>query len=229
MNDTAAKVRKKKDWGNDPQWVQLKPLFEAWHHELPAELQVTYPPDGSPPWLASHFVGNMHSYYELSVVILHRPQLAASDAVTLDGEWKHHMVMCYSAAKNLCRLQEAVLSGFGLSGLRCMQRGLGFSIYAILTCTVLHLVRFICMGERRNDTNERLTWRNRLQSPHRMRSFTVMRPTISLGTCVCSNSVSISGPCHTSKRRLMPFERRFRLTRVNHLCLSDLFLIRVRS
>ena len=155
MNDTVAKVKGRKDWGSDPQWVQLKPLFEAWYHELPAELQVTYPPDGSPPWLASHFVGNMHSYFELSVVMLHRPQLAASDAVTLDGEWKHHMVICYTAAKNLCRLQEAVISNFGLSGIRCMQRGLGFTVYAVLTCTVLHLVRYSC-GREANDGNEDL-------------------------------------------------------------------------
>ncbi|KAI9886199.1 MAG: hypothetical protein M1823_001995 [Watsoniomyces obsoletus] len=140
MNDTVAKVKKKKDWGSDPRWVQIKPDFQMWLDDLPPDLRVTYPADGSPPWLPSHFVGNLHSYRELSVIMLHRPLLAASDSFALDGDWKHHMLQCYAAAKNLCRLQEAVLRGFGLSGLRCMQRGLGFTIYAVLTCTVLHLV-----------------------------------------------------------------------------------------
>ncbi len=140
MNDTLVKVKKKKDWGGDPRWVLIKPHFQMWLDDLPSDLRVTYPADGSPPWLPSHFVGNLHSYHELSVIMLHRPLLAASDSFALDGDWKHNMLQCYSAAKNLCRLQEAVLRGFGLSGLRCMQRGLGFTIYAVLTCTVLHLV-----------------------------------------------------------------------------------------
>lgn len=140
MNDVVTKVKKKKDWGNDPRWGQLTPFFQAWLDELPADLRVMYPPDGSPPWLPSHFVGNLHSYYELSVVMLHRPQLAASESFAIDGDWKRHMMLAYSAAKNICRLQEAILNGFGLRGLRCMQRGLGFAFYAVLTCTVLHLV-----------------------------------------------------------------------------------------
>ena len=141
MNDIVAKVKKQKDWGNDPRWYQLAPFFNAWLAELPPDLQVNYPADGSPPWLPSHFVGNMHSYYELSVIMLHRPQLAASESFALDVDWKRHMKAAYSATKNMCRLQESILATSGLSGLRCMQRGLGFHIYAILTCTVLHLVR----------------------------------------------------------------------------------------
>ena len=140
MNDVMVKVKKKKDWGSDPRWVKLSPFFDAWLDELPPDLRVSYPQDGSAPWLPSHFVGNLHSYYELSLIMLHRPQLAASDSFALDGDWKRHMMLCYAAAKNLCRLQEAILSGFGIPGLRCMQRGLGFTIYAVLTCTVLHLV-----------------------------------------------------------------------------------------
>ncbi len=140
MNDVAAKVKKKKDWGSDPRWSTLAPFFKAWLGELPPDLQVNYPADGSPPWLPSHFVGNMHSYFELSIIMLHRPQIAASESFALDGDWKRHMLLGYAAAKNLCRLQEAILASSGLSGLRCMQRGLGFHIYSILTCTVLHLV-----------------------------------------------------------------------------------------
>ncbi|KAI9783459.1 MAG: hypothetical protein M1816_001383 [Peltula sp. TS41687] len=140
MNDVVAKVKKKKDWGNDPRWSQLTPFFQAWLNELPADLRVMYPSDGSPPWLPSHFVGNLHTYYELSVIMLHRPQLAASESFAIDGDWKRHMMLAYTASKNICRLQEAILNGFGLTGLRCMQRGLGFTIYSVLTCTVLHLV-----------------------------------------------------------------------------------------
>ena len=45
-----------------------------------------------------------------------------------------------ATAKILCRLQEAILGAFGLTGLLCMQRGINFTIYAILTCTMIHLV-----------------------------------------------------------------------------------------
>ena len=140
MNDTYGRVKKKKDWGSDPQFVQLNPSFTAWLDDLPADLQVSFPHDGSPPWIPSHFVGNLHSYYHLSIIMLHRPQLACSDSFGVDGEWKRHMLLCYNSAKNLCRMQEAILENFGLSGLLCMQRGIGFTVYSVLTCTVLHLV-----------------------------------------------------------------------------------------
>ncbi|KAI9828650.1 MAG: hypothetical protein M1832_001753 [Thelocarpon impressellum] len=140
MNDIYGRVKKKKDWGSDPQFVQLNPTFTAWLEELPPDLQITYPTDGSSPWVSSHFVGHLHSYYNLSIIMLHRPQLACSDSFAVDGEWKRHMMLCYTSAKNLCRLQEAILTNFGRSGLLCMQRGVGFTVYAVLTCTVLHLV-----------------------------------------------------------------------------------------
>jgi hypothetical protein len=37
-------------------------------------------------------------------------------------------------------LQEGLLQSFGMTGLLCMQRGINFTIYCVLTCTVLHLV-----------------------------------------------------------------------------------------
>ena len=145
MNDTYGRVKKKKDWGSDPRFVQLNPSFMAWTDDLPVDLQISYPPDGSSPFLHSHFVGNLHSYHNLSIIMLHRPQLACSDSFAVDGEWKRHMLLCYTSAKKLCRLQEAVLASFGLSGLLCMQRGIGFTVYAVLTCTVLHLVGALSM------------------------------------------------------------------------------------
>ncbi|CAG8974329.1 hypothetical protein HYALB_00006176 [Hymenoscyphus albidus] len=140
MNNVYSKIKKKKEWGIDPDFVQLNPSFDAWMNDLPPDLQITFPADGSPPWLPSHFIGNLQSYYYLSIIMLHRPQLTFMEPTGMDGGWKHHMMICYSSAKQLCRLQESTLQNFGLTGLICMQRGINFTIYCILTCTVLHLV-----------------------------------------------------------------------------------------
>ncbi|KAI9880132.1 MAG: hypothetical protein M1830_005161 [Pleopsidium flavum] len=140
MNDVYGRVRKKKNWGADPEFVRLNPAFTDWLSELPRDLGLDYPLDGSPPWLLTHFIGNLHTYYHLSIIMLHRPQLMFSGSFSADGGWKQHMLLCYSSAKHLCRLQEAVLQDFGLPGLLCMQRGISFTIYAVLTCAMLHLV-----------------------------------------------------------------------------------------
>lgn len=151
MNRTYARVRRKnpREWGLDTEFVQLTPLLHAWLNELPSDLAVNFPPDGSSPWLASPFIGNLHSYHYLSVIMLHRPQLQCLDPTAGDGQWKHHMLVCYNSAKLLCRLEEAVLRAFGLAGLQCMQRGINFTIYAILTCIVLHLVSRVVPAARK--------------------------------------------------------------------------------
>ncbi|KAK2818454.1 hypothetical protein FQN49_007885, partial [Arthroderma sp. PD_2] len=138
--DVFHKLKKTKDWGANPQFVRNNPLFEAWHNSLPPDLMVTYPPDGSPPWIPSHFVANMHSHFELAKLMLHRPQFVAASSFPAGGEWRHHFSICYRSAKALCRLQEALLSSFGVSGFLCMQRGINFSIYCILTSVMLHLI-----------------------------------------------------------------------------------------
>lgn len=141
MNTVYGRLRKtKKDWGVDPDFVQLNPSLNSWLNDLPGDLSVTFPPDGSAPWLSSPFIGNLHSYYYLAQILLHRPQLAFLDPNGADGQWKHHMMICYNSAKALCRLQEAVVNSFGFTGLQCMQRGFSFTIYCGLTCIVLHLV-----------------------------------------------------------------------------------------
>ncbi|KUI54730.1 Cutinase transcription factor 1 alpha [Cytospora mali] len=140
MNRVYSRIHKHKDWGCDPDFVQINPEASAWLNDLPPDLCVNEPPDGSPPWLASSFIGNLHSYYHLSVILLHRPQLTHHEPTGMDGQWKQHMMLCYNSAKTLCRLQEAVLQTFGLSGLQCMQRGINFTLYCILSCIVLHLV-----------------------------------------------------------------------------------------
>ncbi|KAI9834784.1 MAG: hypothetical protein M1819_002870 [Sarea resinae] len=140
MNDVYGRVRKKPDWGSDPEFLQLNPRFTAWMHDLPQDLQVMFPPDSSPPWIPSHFIGNLNAYYNLSIIMLHRPQLAFHDSTGVSSTWRENMLQCYTAAKNMCRLQEAILQNFGLAGLLCMQRGINTAIYAVLTCTMLHLV-----------------------------------------------------------------------------------------
>ncbi|KAI0432377.1 fungal-specific transcription factor domain-containing protein [Xylaria sp. FL1042] len=140
MNTTYLKVKKKKEWGLDPEFVRLNPQLRYWLNELPPHMVVTFPSDGSPPWLSSHFIGNVHSYYHLATILLHRPQLTFLEPMGIDGQWKSHMIISYASAKALCRLQESMLQSFGLSGLQCMQRGISFTIYGILSCIVLHLV-----------------------------------------------------------------------------------------
>ncbi|RYP04201.1 hypothetical protein DL765_010266 [Monosporascus sp. GIB2] len=134
------KIRRRKDWGLDPELTRFNPSLTGWLDELPADLAISFPADGSPPWLPSHFIGNLHSYHYLSIVVGLRPQLSFLDPNSADGQWKSQMMLSYSSAKALCRIQESMLQTFGLSGLRCMQRGISFTIYAILACLVLHLV-----------------------------------------------------------------------------------------
>lgn len=138
MNSIYARLKRTKEWGIDPDFVKLKPAVHAWINELPNDLSVSYPADGSPPWLSSPFIGNMHSYYYLSQILFHRPVLRFLDPN--DVQWKQNMMVCYNAAKMLCRLQEGVLQRFDLTGLQCMQRGINFTIYAVLGCIELHLV-----------------------------------------------------------------------------------------
>lgn len=140
LNDIYGRIKKKKNWGADPELGALNPSFINWLHELPHDLHLDYPLDGSPPWLPTHFIGNLHSYYHLAIIMLYRPQLMFSGLFPADSSWRQHMLLCYSSAKYLCRLQEAILQAFGLPGLLCMQRGINFTIYAVLTCTMLHLV-----------------------------------------------------------------------------------------
>lgn len=138
------KLRKKaEDWALDPAFVGHNNSYPQWLRELPEDMKISYPQDGSAPWIPSHYVANMHSYHHLGTIMHLRPQLHAISG-SYDGTWKQHMVTCYSAAKNLCKLQEAVLNTYGLPGLLCMQRGISFTIYAVLTCTMLHLVSGMC-------------------------------------------------------------------------------------
>lgn len=140
ITDVSQKLKRKKDWGLDQEFVAYNTSFRKWPDELPQDLQLILPPDGTVPDISSHFLGNMHSHYHLAIVMLHRPQLSASQSFAADSQWRHHMNVCYRSAKLLCRLQEGILDKFNLAGLLCMQRGINFTIYAILTCIMLHLI-----------------------------------------------------------------------------------------
>ena len=135
--------KKSDDWALEPSFVAHNADYPAWLRQLPEDMQIVYPPNGSAPWIPSHYVANMHCYHYLGMIMHLRPQLhAVSDAY--DSIWKQHMISCYSAAKNMCKLQEAVLKTYGLPGLLCMQRGISFTVYSVLTCTMLHLVGCNC-------------------------------------------------------------------------------------
>ncbi|KAF2277497.1 uncharacterized protein EI97DRAFT_375360 [Westerdykella ornata] len=131
--------KKTNDWGRDPTFIAHNKDFPAWLRDLPEDMQIVYPPDGSIPWIPSHYIANMHTYHYLGHIMHLRPQLhVVSDPN--DSAWKQAMASAYSAAKNMCKLQEAVLKVYGLPGLLFMQRGISFTVYAVLTCIMLHLV-----------------------------------------------------------------------------------------
>ena len=137
--DVYRQIKKEKGWQTHPLLTSLNPTFPRWLEELPADMQIHYPPDGTSPYLSSHYVGNLHCYYHLSILMLHRPQLSAAD-FSVDSSWKQHMSTCYQSARYLCRIQEALYNTWGIEGLLYMQRGINFHIYCILTCVVIHLV-----------------------------------------------------------------------------------------
>lgn len=140
--------RKNKDWATDPTFVAYNEDFRRWPEEVPTDLKVAMPSDGSLPQLPSHFVANMHCHYQLGIVMLYKPQLTAFKDFARDEKWKHYMTTCYNAAKQVCAYQEAILKNFDIRGLACMQRGLSFPIYAILSCTMVHLVRVHHLGQK---------------------------------------------------------------------------------
>ncbi|VUC35822.1 unnamed protein product [Clonostachys rosea] len=143
LSSVYMKVRKKKEWGIDPRVQQLKAGFDSFLAELPPDLAVSFPPDGSHPWIQDPFIGNLLSYFYLTLILYHRPQLYSIDPTANPAQWKHHMVICYDSAKALCRLQEATLAAGGLDALQSMQRGYSFTVYAGLSCIVLHLVAVV--------------------------------------------------------------------------------------
>ena len=134
--------RMKDDWALDPSFVQQNEVISGWEKGLPADMQIQYPDDDSPPWISNdHFVTYVHVYHHLIVIMQHRPQLQTLLEYR-DQAFQTHLDICNESAAQMCRLQEALFRDFGLHGLQFMQRGIGFTVYCVLTCTMLHLVRF---------------------------------------------------------------------------------------
>ena len=132
--------RYKKDWALDPTFVKHNQDLHQWVKDLPADLQIDYPDDGSPPWLGGdHFVAYLHAYYHLTIVMHHRPQMQTM-LEKGDSRFGEHLEVCLQSASKLCRIQEALWRDFGMHGLQFMIRGINFTIYCVLTCTMLHLV-----------------------------------------------------------------------------------------
>lgn len=133
--------RYKKDWALNPSFIRHNEDIDHWLKSLPSDMQINFPADGGPPWLGGdHFLANTHVYQNLVVIMHHRPQLQAL-LERRDQDFVRHLDMCLHAAAMICKLHEALLRDFGLHGLHFMQRGINFTIFCVLTCAMLHLVR----------------------------------------------------------------------------------------
>ena len=131
----------KEDWALDPTFTQLNANLTGWTSTLPPDMQIQYPEDESAPWIGNdHFLAYMHCYQELGIIMHHRPQMHAM-LKQKDPRFKVHLDTCLRSAALMCRVQEALIRDFGLHGLQFMLRGINFTIYCVLTCTMLHLVR----------------------------------------------------------------------------------------
>jgi len=132
--------RLKADWALDPDFVRQNDSIDSWPDNLPQDMRIGYGDDNCTVNLAGdHYVAYLHTYHHLVVIMQHRPQLQ----ILLqkgDPGFKDHLEICSRSAMIICRLQEALFREYGLHGLQFMQRGIGFTIYCILTCTMLHLV-----------------------------------------------------------------------------------------
>ena len=147
-------------WGTNPDYLRLEPSMTRFITQLPPDLKCELPADGSKPNLASAFVGNLHSYYYLSLILFHRGVLGFLDPSRHQAQWNYHMEICYRSAKALCRLQEAIIDGFGLIGLQSMQRGFSFTVYACLSCILIHLVAVLSPDPNLNHESRRFLERH---------------------------------------------------------------------
>lgn len=144
LNGLYLRLKKGKNWGTQPEYLAFERIMNAFLPQLPSDLKIEYPGDNtSLPWLPCAFLGNLHSYYYLSIILFHRGVLGFLEPSVNKALWKRHMMICYDSARHLCRLQEATKKEFGLIGLHSMQRGFSFTVYSGLSCVVLHLVAIV--------------------------------------------------------------------------------------
>ncbi|KAK6336454.1 hypothetical protein TWF696_002007 [Orbilia brochopaga] len=133
-------------WAGTPEFLACGPKFDAWLRNLPPKLQIEVPldPDIPMPRVESHFAGNLVIYGHLAKIMFHRPALAFARNFTATGQWKFHLKASYDSSRTCVRLTEAVLEQYSIRGLKCMLRGINFTIYVMLTCTMVNLVAATC-------------------------------------------------------------------------------------
>ncbi|EPS40972.1 hypothetical protein H072_5123 [Dactylellina haptotyla CBS 200.50] len=146
INDVFARLKTSSNWAGDPEFLQCGPSFDNWLYALPPHLQIDVPLDLHMPMepLLSHYAGNLLIYGYLARIMFHRPALAFARNFTATGQWRMHLRACYDSSRKACRLTEAVIDQYGIRGLQCMLRGINFTIYAMLTCTMVNLVAATC-------------------------------------------------------------------------------------
>jgi len=127
------------DWSLHKEYVDVEQYYNRFPLICPRDLQIMSH-DDSPTFVPSPFIGNMNAYYHLSIIMHHRPQIHYLMESVPGDAWKPYLVTCLDAAKKICRIQESILDTYHVEGLRFMLRGISFTIYSILTCTMLHLV-----------------------------------------------------------------------------------------
>ncbi|KAJ6779294.1 hypothetical protein PWT90_07909 [Aphanocladium album] len=127
-----------------------KATLDSWISNLPASLAIGYPGDGSHPLLKSVFAGHLHCFYCLGLIMLNRVQLSRFEQDSGNPQWLRYMLDCHAAAKDQCRLHEAIIAQYGLRGVQCMQRGANFTIYCMLLCVVVHLAALTSADPRLN-------------------------------------------------------------------------------
>ncbi|KAK5172302.1 uncharacterized protein LTR77_003940 [Saxophila tyrrhenica] len=131
--------RQNPEWALDPTFVSRNDLIATWYKNLPPDMQIHYTDEDTPPYLGGdHFVAGLHTYHHLIVMMQHRPQLQTL-LEKRNPSFKAHLDVCNDAASRICRLHEALYRDFGLHGLQFMQRGIGMTIYCVLTCIMMHL------------------------------------------------------------------------------------------
>ncbi|KAF2674193.1 hypothetical protein BT63DRAFT_408401 [Microthyrium microscopicum] len=131
--------RKGPDWSLNEAYTSVESLYHKWTSDCPQDLQVVCPPDDSLPWIASPFVGNMAAYWHLSIVMHHRPQIHYLMEHVPGDSWRPYMLICLDSSKKIIRIFESMISTYKTESLRAMLRGISFTIYSVLTCTMLHL------------------------------------------------------------------------------------------
>ncbi|KAF3113990.1 hypothetical protein TWF569_010299 [Orbilia oligospora] len=147
INDVFARLKATgANWAGDPEFLSCGPSFDNWLYTLPPHLQIDVPTDPNMPMepVLTHYAGNLLIYGYLARIMFHRPALAFARNFTATGQWRMHLRACYDSSRKACRLTEAVMDQYGIRGLQCMLRGINFTIYAMLTCTMVNLVAATC-------------------------------------------------------------------------------------